>query len=136
MPFEENEFVYLVDGENRKHWVRVSFSMLKISSLGTVDGRKFRDLDDGSELDIAGKRFTVFRPGTVELMDSLDRGAQIITPKDAASILLNCDVKAGNIVLEVGAGSGGLTTALTGAVAPPGKVHTIEFKEENALRAL
>ena len=135
MPFEENEFVYLVDEENRKHWLRVSYTMLKISSLGTVDGKKFRDLDDGSELTVAGKRFTVFRPGTVELMDSLERGAQIITPKDAASILLNCDVKSGNTVLEVGAGSGGLTTALTGAVAPSGKVLTLEFKEENALRA-
>ena len=131
MPFEENEFVYLVDGEDRKHWVKVAYSMLKISSLGTVDGTKFRELDDGSEITIAGKKFTVFRPGTLELMGSLDRGAQIIT-----SILFNCDVKSGDVVLEVGAGSGGLTTALTGAVAPTGKVHTVEFKEENALRAL
>ena len=135
MPFQENEFVYLVDSEDRKHWVKVAYSMLKISSLGTVDGNRFRDLDDGSELDIAGKKFTVFRPGTSELMGSLDRGAQIITPKDAASVLFNCDVKSGDTVLEVGAGSGGLTTALTGAVAPTGKVHTVEFKEENALRA-
>ena len=136
MPFQENEFVYLVDSEDRKHWLKIAYSMLKISSLGTVDGNRFKDLDDGSELEIAGKKFTVFRPGTSELMGSLDRGAQIITPKDAASILLNCDVKSGNTILEVGAGSGGLTTALTGAVAPTGKVHTVEFKEENALRAL
>ena len=135
MPFEENEFVYLVDSEDRKHWVKVAYCMLKISSLGTVDGNRFRDLDDGSELVIAGKKFTVFRPGTVELMGSLDRGAQIITPKDAASILFNCDVKSGDVILEIGAGSGGLTTALTGAVAPTGRVHTVEFKEENALRA-
>ena len=135
MPFEENEFVYLVDGEDRKHWVKVAYSMLKISSLGTVDGKKFKELDDGSEITIAGKKFTVFRPGTLELMGSLDRGAQIITPKDVASVLFNCDVKSGDVILEVGAGSGGLTTALTGAVAPTGKVHTVEFKEENALRA-
>ena len=135
MPFQENEFVYLVDSEDRKHWLKVAFTMLKISSLGTVDGNRFKDLDDGSELEIAGKKFTVFRPGTLELMGSLDRGAQIITPKDAASILFNCDVKSGDVVLEVGAGSGGLTTALTGTVAPTGKVHTVEFKEENALRA-
>ncbi len=135
MPFQENEFVYLVDSEDRKHWLKVAYTMLKISSLGTVDGNRFKDLDDGSELEIAGKKFTVFRPGTSELMGSLDRGAQIITPKDAASVLFNCDVKSGDTVLEVGAGSGGLTTALTGAVAPTGKVHTVEFKEENALRA-
>lgn len=135
MPFEENELVYLVDGENRKHWLKVSYGMLKISSLGTIDGSRFKELDDGSEFAIANKKFTVFRPGVTELMESLDRGAQIITPKDACSILLNCDVRAGKTILEVGAGSGGLTTALTNAVAPTGRVHTVEFKEENALRA-
>lgn len=135
MPFSEDEFVYLVDKDNRKHWLKIAYGMLKISSLGTIDGNRFKELDDGSEFVIAGKKFTVFRPGTVELMESLERGAQIITPKDAASILLYCDVKAGNTVLEIGAGSGALTTALTSAVAPNGKVHTVEFKEENALRA-
>jgi tRNA (adenine57-N1/adenine58-N1)-methyltransferase len=136
MPFEENEFVYLVDQDGKKHWLKVSFGMLKIASLGTIDGSRFKDLDDGSVTSIAGKQFTIFRPGTVELIESLDRGAQIITPKDAASILFNCDVRSGNTILEVGAGSGALTTALTAAVAPTGKVHTVEFKEENALRAL
>ena len=135
MPFQENEYVYLVDQENRKHWLKVSYSMLKVSSLGTIDGNRFKDMDDGSQFEIAKKRFTVFRPGRLELIESLERGAQIITPKDAASILFYCDVKAGDTVLEVGAGSGGLTTALTSAVAPNGKVHTVEFKEENALRA-
>ena len=136
MPFQENEYVYLVDQENRKHWLKVAYAMLKISSLGTIDGNRFKDMDDGSSFEVAKKRFTVFRPGTYELMGSLDRGAQIITPKDAASILYYCDVRAGSVVLEVGAGSGGLTTALTRAVAPSGRVHTVEFKEENAERAL
>ena len=136
MPFQENEYVYLVDQENRKHWLKVAYTMLKISSLGTIDGNRFKDMDDGSSFEVAKKRFTVFRPGTYELMESLDRGAQIITPKDAASILYYCDVRAGSVVLEVGAGSGGLTTALTRVVAPSGRVHTVEFKEENAERAL
>ena len=136
MPFRENEYIYLVDQENRKHWLKVAYTMLKISSLGTVDGNRFRDMDDGSVFEIAGKKFTAFRPGTFELMGSLERGAQIITPKDAASILFHCDVRSGSTVLEIGAGSGGLTTALTRAVAPNGKVHTVEFKEENAERAL
>ena len=135
MPFQENEYVYLVDQSGKKHWLKVSYSMMKVSSLGTVDGNRFRELDDGSSFEITGKRFTVFRPGKVELIESLERGAQIIIPKDAASILFYCDVKAGDTVIEVGAGSGGLTTALTSAVMPNGRVHTVEFKEENALRA-
>ncbi|MCL2143424.1 MAG: methyltransferase domain-containing protein, partial [Methanomassiliicoccaceae archaeon] len=38
-------------------------------------------------------------------------------------------------VLEVGAGSGALTTALIRAVAPHGIVHTIEIREDHAARA-
>jgi tRNA (adenine57-N1/adenine58-N1)-methyltransferase catalytic subunit len=136
MTFQENETVYLVDAAGKRHWLKVSHSMLKISSLGTFDGSRLKDLDDGSRISIVGREYSVFRPGTLELMESLERGAQIITPKDAATILLNCDVRGGKTVLEVGAGSGGLTTALLSAVAPGGRVHTVELKEENALRAL
>jgi len=136
MPFLEGETVYLVDKSGKRIWLRVSYEMLKIASLGTVDGLRFKELDDGSNIRIIGKDYSVFRPGTVELMESLDRGAQIICPKDAATILLNCDVCSGKTVIEVGAGSGGLTTALLSAVAPYGSVHTLEFKEENAKLAL
>ena len=134
--FSEGEAVYLVDRSGKRVWLRVSYEMLKIASLGTVDGSRFRDLDDGSKISIIGKDYFVFRPGAIELMESLDRGAQIISPKDAATIIFNCDIKSGSTVLEVGAGSGGLTTALLNAVAPSGTVHTLEFKEENAKLAL
>lgn len=136
MPFAENEFIYLEDENGKKHWLKVSFGMLKIASLGTIDGARLKDMDDGSVMTVAGKEFTAFRPGTMELVESLERGAQIITPKDAATILLYSDVKAGDRILEVGAGSGALTTALLRAVSGSGHVHTVEFKEENAQRAL
>lgn len=131
-----DELIYLLDQSGKRTWIRTEPKMLKISSLGTIDGSRLIGLEDGSRIEIVGKEYTIFRPGAIELMESLDRGAQIITPKDAATILMNCDVKAGDVVLEVGAGSGGLTTALLNAVAPLGKVITVEFKEENAQRAL
>jgi len=136
MPIEEGETVYLADDSGKKVWIKVAYDMLKIGAIGTLDGNRFRDLDDGSRMSVAGKEYTVFRPGILELIGSLDRGAQIITPKDAATIILNCDICPGKSVLEVGAGSGGLTTALLSAVGSEGKVHTMELKEENALRAL
>jgi tRNA (adenine57-N1/adenine58-N1)-methyltransferase len=136
MAFLEGETVYLVDGTGKRTWLRVSYEMMKVASLGTVDGSRFKDMDDGSQVSIVGKSYFVFRPGTIELMESLDRGAQIITPKDAATIVFNCDIRSGKVVLEVGAGSGGLTTALLNAVSPGGNVHTLEIREENAKLAL
>ncbi|MBE6526071.1 MAG: tRNA (adenine-N1)-methyltransferase [Candidatus Methanomethylophilaceae archaeon] len=136
MPFAEDELIYLAEPNGKKHWMKVSFEMLKIASLGTIDGSRLKGLDDGDVITVAGKEFTAFRPGTIELIESLERGAQIITPKDASTILLYTDVKAGDKVLEIGAGSGALTTTLLRAVSDTGHVHTVEFKEENALRAL
>ncbi len=135
MAFQEGEAVYLEDSSGKRYWFKMSFGMIKVQSLGTVDGSKFAEAEDGSPVKIAGTDFTVFRPGVIELIESLDRGAQIITPKDAATIILNCDIRSGVTVIEVGAGSGGLTTALLNSVAPAGKVLTVELKEENAKRA-
>jgi tRNA (adenine57-N1/adenine58-N1)-methyltransferase len=134
MAFEEGEYIFIADPGEKRHWLKVSYGMLKIPSVGTVDGSRFKEMNDGDTTMIAGTRFTAFRPGTVDLMASLERGAQIITPKDAASIIMNCDIKCGDVVLEVGAGSGALTTALIRTVAPDGIVHTIEMKEEHAVR--
>ncbi|MDR0791265.1 MAG: methyltransferase domain-containing protein [Methanomassiliicoccaceae archaeon] len=135
MPFEEDEYIFLADTEGKRHWIKVSYGMIR-TALGTIDGSRFRELDDGHTTLIAGTEFTAFRAGTTDLIGSLERGAQIIIPKDAASIIMNCDVKCGDRILEVGAGSGALTTALVKAIAPNGSVHTVELREEYALRAL
>ena len=135
MTFQEGETVYLEDSNGKRTFLKVMYGMVKVPSLGAIDGSRLRDLDDGDRFTVVGREFTVFRPGALELMESLDRGAQIISPKDAATIVMHCDVKCGDRVIEVGAGSGGLTTALLHAVAPEGRVHTLELKEENAHRA-
>ncbi|MDD4185493.1 MAG: methyltransferase domain-containing protein [Candidatus Methanomethylophilaceae archaeon] len=132
MPFAENELVFMEDAYGKKHWLKVAYKMLKINSLGTVDGERFKELDDGSRMTVAGKEFTVFRPTTADMMTSLERGAQIITPKDAEVILFRCDIRAGSTVIEVGAGSGALTIALLRAVSPNGRVLTLELREDNA----
>ena len=97
MAFLENEMIYLEDANGKRSWVRVSYGMVKVQSLGAIDGSRFKDLEEGDVITIVGREYTVFRPGIMELMESLDRGAQVIIPKDAATILLKCDVKCGDI---------------------------------------
>lgn len=135
MAFTEGEYLFLMDERGNRHWMKAAEGMMKIPSLGTVDGSRIMGMEDGQSFQLAGKGFTVFRPGTVDLMDSVERGAQIITPKDAATILLNCDIGSGSTVIEVGAGSGALTTALIRSVIPDGRVHTIELRNDYAERA-
>jgi tRNA (adenine57-N1/adenine58-N1)-methyltransferase len=84
---------------------------------------------------LAGKQFRAFRATVVQLMESLERGPQIITPKDAATIVFRLGLRAGETVLEAGVGSGGLTMALLNSIMPTGRVISVELREEFAQRA-
>ncbi len=136
MAFQPGEYLFIEDAAGKRYWFRLELGMVKLGGLGTIDGRKFEGLDDGASVSLAGKKFNVFRPTITDLMGSLERGAQIITPKDACAIVLECGITAGKKVIEVGAGSGGLTTVLTSMVAPSGHVHTLELRQEYAERVL
>jgi len=136
MEFREGEHLYVEDDSGKKYWFTLGFSMVKLGGIGVINGAKFRGLCDGSPVEIAGKRFMVFRPTVTDLMESLDRGTQVITPKDASAIIMECGIGEGCRVIEVGAGSGGLTTALLCAVGGIGHVHTLEIKEQNVEHVL
>ena len=81
---------------------------------------------------VAGKKFWLLVPGASEMMSSVERGAQIITPKDAATILMELNIKSGDKVLEAGVGSAALTIALLNQVRPWGQVISMEIRPEFA----
>jgi len=58
------------------------------------------------------------------------RGAQIVTPKDAAQILLLAGVAPGGQVAEAGSGSGALTLVLASAVGPTGRVVSCDRRAD------
>lgn len=51
---------------------------------------------------------------------------------DISTILMRLELSPGKVVLETGTGSGSLTHALAGAVAPDGEVHTFEYHSQRA----
>ena len=131
----EDDLVYLLDEKGNRYWITLNPGMLKVPGLGVMDGSKIIGKEEGSTMPLAGTTFVVLRPGAVELMESLDRGAQIITPKDAATIIMRCDLKPGDAVVESGVGSGALTTALLNAVGEDGWVISVEIREDFAQKA-
>ena len=131
----QGELVYLLDDRGKKHWVVLGEGMAKVSSLGVVDCARLIGRREGEWITIADRRFVLLRPGAIEFMDSLERAAQVITAKDAATIVFRLDLKCGDIAIEAGVGSGSLTTALLNAVAPNGKVISVEVREDMASRA-
>jgi tRNA (adenine57-N1/adenine58-N1)-methyltransferase len=131
----EGDLIYLLDDQERRSWLKLQRDMVRVPGLGVIDGSKIVGREDGSLVTLAGREFRAFRATVVQLMESLDRGAQIITPKDAATIVFRLGLRAGETALEAGVGSAGLTMALLNSVMPTGKVISVELREDFAHRA-
>ncbi len=76
--------------------------------------------------------YSVVKSNLYDYMSTIRRKPQIITMKDAAYIVARCGIHSGSKVIEAGAGSGAMTTALLYFTAPNGVVITYELRKEFA----
>jgi tRNA (adenine57-N1/adenine58-N1)-methyltransferase len=84
----------------------------------------------GKRWRVGGRSFLVLLPSIRDTVGAIRREAQIVGPKDAATLVWNCDLKPGDFVVEVGAGSGALTLTLAHAVGPTGRVVTYDLRPD------
>jgi tRNA (adenine57-N1/adenine58-N1)-methyltransferase catalytic subunit len=78
-----------------------------------------------------GQKFIIAEPSIIDVIEKMEKRAQIIYPKDAAMIITFTGIGSGSKVVEAGLGVGGLTTLLTNAVRPKGKVTSYEIRQEH-----
>jgi len=110
----------------KKRYLAKKNGMYKVEDFGVV-----KDLKEG-KIKLGTKEFFVLRSNLYDYFETLKRKAQIITLKDAAYIIARCGIHSGMRVVEGGAGSGAMTTALLYFVYPSGKVYTYEVREDFA----
>ena len=128
------EAVVLLAPSGTKHLIRLDQEVLTIPSVGVVRADTLRD-SIGHRWTAGDRSFLVLIPSIRDLVASVRREAQIIGSKDAPAIVWNCDLKAGDIVVEAGAGSGALTLSLAQAVRPDGRIATYDIRPEFLERA-
>ena len=83
--------------------------------------------------------FYLLKPTLHELIMKVNRQTQIMYPKDIGLLLTKTTVFPGARVIEVGSGSGALTTALAHFIRPDGKIFSYERREDlqrNAMKNL
>lgn len=132
-PLEAGESVLFVDRKRRHYLKRLRPGVPVRLRDGTVPVDEIIGLAEGSPVRTSlGDRFLVFRPTYAELVPALPRTAQVIYPKDAATILLWGDVRAGSRVLEAGVGPGALTMAILRTIGPDGRLFSYEIRPEFA----
>jgi tRNA (adenine57-N1/adenine58-N1)-methyltransferase catalytic subunit len=84
----------------------------------------------GRSIDWSGSRYVLVRPSLSDLLSTIRRGAQIVTPKDAAQLLYLAGVGPGGHVAEAGSGSGALTITLAHAVGSEGHVTSFDRRAD------
>lgn len=120
--FGEDETTYLVEATPGK---RIGIHCGKPLAVDEWMGREF-----GSTIPCDHGTAYLLKPTLDDLMMKASRESGIIYPKDAGFLILKAGITPGSKVLEIGTGSGSLTTALATTVQPSGKVYTYDRRTD------
>jgi tRNA (adenine57-N1/adenine58-N1)-methyltransferase len=125
------ERVLLLDDRGRRYMIRLETGGTFHFHGGALPHDLVIGSDEGTMVHTStGGTLRCFRPRLLDFILKMDRGAQVIYPKDIGPILMYADVFPGARVLEAGTGSGALTLALCRAVGAEGAVVSYERREE------
>lgn len=131
--FEFGDKVMLVDRKERRYLVDLKAEGEFHSHAGFVSHDDIVGCPDGAEVvSTKGARYVVLRPTLEDFVVEMPRGAQVIYPKDLATILMIGDIRPGVRVLESGVGSGALSMAMLRAGAV---ITGYELRDDFANRA-
>jgi tRNA (adenine57-N1/adenine58-N1)-methyltransferase len=136
-PLQSGEVVLLVDlRRGKRHLMTLRAGQAFHSDRGFIPHDALLGLPEGAvAVTSRGARYLALRPTLAEYVLEMPRGAQIIYPKDLATIALFADIGPGQTVVEAGLGSGALALVLLRLVGPTGRVVSYETREEFARRA-
>ncbi len=128
----KGDLAVIFHDEGRTHAFRVREKVrvpgLGVLNLSPVLGKKW-----GTSISIGDRKLIFIRPNLTDILETMDRKAQIIIPKDAHRMVGLASIGCGDKVLEVGAGSGGMTLVLLNAVGEKGRVISYDISEKNLL---
>jgi tRNA (adenine57-N1/adenine58-N1)-methyltransferase catalytic subunit len=136
-PFRAGEPVLLIDERRgKRHLIVLRPGQHFHTDRGYIGHDALVGAIDGTTVKTSlGIRYLALRPTLGEYVLEMPRGAQVIYPKDLATICFFADVGPGQTAVEAGLGSGALTLALLRAVGPSGRVVSYETREDFARRA-
>lgn len=134
--FEPGDRALLTDGKGRKYLVTLRAGGQFHFHRGIVEHDAIIGRHDGQIVTSTGnERLSVLKPTYSDFVLKMPRGAQVVYPKDAATVVVQGDIYPGAIVVEAGIGSGALTIALLRAVGERGRVIAYEMREDFAQTA-
>lgn len=131
-PLEAGELAILVDRKGRRYLQTLTGGGEFHTHAGVLAHDDVIGSPEGSaHRTHRNMELTALRPTREDFVLEMERGAQVIYPKDQAMIVAAADIRPGCVVVEAGAGSGALTLALLDAVGSGGTVISYERREDH-----
>ncbi len=131
--FQVNDVVQLTDTKGRMYRIVLKHGDEFHTHRGHIKHDQVIGMPDGSVITSSNNnKYLAFKPLLLDQVLSMKRGAAVIYPKDSATILVEADIFPGAIVVEAGAGSGGLSLFLLRAVGDRGRLISCEVREDFA----
>ncbi|KAM4772662.1 tRNA (adenine(58)-N(1))-methyltransferase, mitochondrial [Rhinophrynus dorsalis] len=135
-PFRPGDLV--ISDFKRKHYseFKKMFSLTEsgklLSNWGAISHKEIVGKLPGQKLRTSiGFEFLLKRPSLEEYVLMMKRGPTISYPKDITAMLRMMDVSPGDVILEAGSGSGGMTLFLSRAVGSEGHVYSFEVRADH-----
>lgn len=130
-PFQPGDRVQLTDERGKVHSFHLKVGAQFHSHKGWIAHDEILGSEEGVIVaTTSGYRYQVLRPLQTDYVLSMERGATIIYPKDAALIIGLADIAPGLRVLEAGAGSGSMSISILRAIGPSGSLTSYEERPE------
>ena len=116
--FEYGERVIIRDAKERRYLETLKESGEFHTHTGFIAHSNIVGLSEGAVLETGrGTKYHILRPTLEDFVLEMPRGAQVIYPKDLATICMIGDIRPGVRVFETGLGSGALSMAMLRAGA-------------------
>jgi tRNA (adenine57-N1/adenine58-N1)-methyltransferase len=132
-PFVAGERVQLTGPKGKLNTITLRSGAVFGTHRGDILHDDIIGIPDGSVItNQAGVEYLALRPLLNDFVLSMPRGAAIVYPKDAASIVTMGDIFPGARVVEAGVGSGALSMYLLRAIGDSGSLTSFERRAEFA----
>lgn len=128
---KQNSYVLFYYNQTKKWLIKVSKKEKFHTHIGIINHADAIGKEYGSRLVTNKDRYVyLLRPTTFDFIMRIQHGTQIVYPKDIGYIISRIGVQSGYKIVEIGTGSGSLTTYLASIVKPRGHVHTFDVDEK------
>ena len=127
---KQNSDVLFYFNSSKKWLVRIAKKESLHTHIGVIPHADAIGKEYGSRLVTNKDKYVyLLKPTMYDYTMKIQHGTQIVYPKDIGYIIARAGIQSGQNIVEIGTGSGSLTSFVAGVVRPRGHVYTFDVDE-------